>query len=180
MSAPTALLAQAFDSAPNGFVLVDEQGLIVSVNQELNRMFGHADGELLGRSVDTLVPPADQASHPGLRQAFMAAPERRPMGGGRVLHALHALGHTFPVEIGLTPLLGPDDARLVLASVVDVSERHALALAFQGLFDATSIAPPCASSAWSPSSRTCCCTPELARPAPTTSPPTSGPCCTAS
>lgn len=137
MRAPTALLAQAFDSAPNGFVLVNEQGVIVSVNQELNRMFGHADGDLLGRSVDTLVPPADQASHPGLRQAFMAAPERRPMGGGRVLHALHALGHTFPVEIGLTPLVGPDGERLVLASVVDVSERHALALAFQGLFDAS-------------------------------------------
>lgn len=65
MSAPTALLAQAFDSAPNGFVLVDEQGLIVSVNQELNRMLGHADGELLGRSVDTLVPPRRPGLSPG-------------------------------------------------------------------------------------------------------------------
>ena len=53
----THVLAQAFDAAPNGFVLISEHGTIASVNQELCRMFGHAADSLVGRSVDTLLPP---------------------------------------------------------------------------------------------------------------------------
>lgn len=132
-----ALLAQAFDAAPNGFVLIDDQGAVTLVNQELCRMFGHAADTLIGQSVDTLLPTAARQQHAAHRQHYLFSPTRRRMGEGRVLHGLHARGHTFPVEIGLTPLSTPQGARMVLASVVDVSERHDLAVAFQGLFDAS-------------------------------------------
>ena len=54
------VLAQAFDAAPNGFVLINEHGQIIAANQELARMFGHPPAQLVGRSVDTLVPEALQ------------------------------------------------------------------------------------------------------------------------
>ena len=129
------VLAQAFDAAPNGFVLINEHGQIIAANQELARMFGHPPAQLVGRSVDTLVPEALRAHHPTYRQQFLSNPSHRRMGAGRVLHGQHALGHVFPVEIGLNPLDTPDGQRLVLASVVDVTDRHDLALAFQGLFE---------------------------------------------
>lgn len=131
------VLAQAFDAAPNGFVLISAHGTIASVNQELCRMFGHPASDLVGRSVDALLPEAFRAQHAEHRRRFMAAPSRRRMGEGRVLNGQHALGHAFPVEIGLTPLFTEAGDRMVLASVVDVSDRHDLALAFQGLFDAS-------------------------------------------
>ncbi|HOB93705.1 MAG TPA: PAS domain-containing sensor histidine kinase [Aquabacterium sp.] len=61
------------------------------------------------------------------------------MGAGRLLHARHRDGHDFPVEIGLNPLPPGEPGRgpLVLASVVDVSERLAVERALQGLFDAS-------------------------------------------
>ncbi len=130
------LLAQAFNAAPNGFVLIDACGIIVAANSELERMFGHASGALHGQSVETLVPAGSTQAHVGLRTDYFAHPNPRAMGRGRVLHGRHADGHEFPVEIGLNPLPGPQGT-LVLASVVDISERIALESAFHGLFDAS-------------------------------------------
>lgn len=134
---PTAeLLARAFNAAPNGFVLVDSQGRIVAANAELHRMFGYAQESLTGQALEQLLPEALRQLHVGLRARFIEHPESRPMGAGRVLHALHADGHEFPVEIGLNPMPGPAGT-LVLASVVDISERLGLELAFRGLFEAS-------------------------------------------
>jgi len=130
------LLARAFNAAPNGFVLIDGSGTIVAANDELEKMFGHARGTLVGLPIETLLPKTLHESHVGLRTAFFAQPERRSMGGGRVLYGRRADGHEFPVEIGLNPMPSPQ-GMLVLASVVDVSERLALEFAFRGLFDAS-------------------------------------------
>lgn len=134
---PTAeLLARAFNAAPNGFVLVEQSGRIVAANTELEEMFGYPAGVLVGLSVEALLPGPLQGAHVGLRQEFFANPERRAMGAGRVLYARRANGHEFPVEIGLNPLLGPRGP-LVLASVVDITERLAMEWAFRGLFEAS-------------------------------------------
>lgn len=133
---PPSLLAQAFSAAPNGFLVVDAAGTIVAANAALEAMFGHASGGLTGQPVDSLLPQALQGAHAGLRGQFAAAPVPRAMGAGRLLHARHRDGHEFPVEIGLNPLPSPQGP-LVLASVVDVSERLALEWAFRGLFDAS-------------------------------------------
>jgi len=131
---PPELLARAFHAAPNGFVLVDDQGRIVAANAELHRMFGYAADTLVGRAVETLLPTPLRAAHTHLRAGFMQHPERRAMGVGRILHAVHADGHEFPVEIGLNPV-SDERGALVLASVVDISERLALESAFRGVFD---------------------------------------------
>ncbi len=135
--APTpALLACAFNVAPNGFVLADEAGRIVAANAQLHRMFGYPLDSLIGRELECLLPEKLRGAHLGLRAGFFRKPRPRAMGAGRVLFALHAGGYEFPVEIGLTPLNGPQGP-LVLASVVDISERLALETAFRGLFDAS-------------------------------------------
>ncbi len=130
------LLARAFNAAPNGFVLVDGSGRIVAANAELHRMFGHAPDTLTGQPLEMLLPAALRASHTGLREGFMRNAERRAMGVGRILHAVHADGHEFPVEIGLNPV-SDERGMLVLASVVDISERLALESAFRGLFESS-------------------------------------------
>lgn len=133
-----ALLARAFQAAPNGFVLVDGQGRIVAVNTALERLSGHSAASLVGRALEVLLPPTLQGAHVHWRQGYFARPEPRAMGAGRVLYARHADGHEFPVEIGLNPMEAPGGA-LVLASVVDVSERLGLEAAFRGLFDAAPV-----------------------------------------
>lgn len=128
------LLARAFNAAPNGFLIVDAAGTIVAVNTELERMFGLPADQLVGQPVEVLLPEGSRGAHVALRQGFFDKPDRRPMGGGRVLYGRRANGVEFPVEIGLNPVAGAQGP-LVLASVVDISERLALEWEFRGLFE---------------------------------------------
>lgn len=128
------LLARAFNAAPNGFLIVDAEGRIVAVNSELESMFGLSAADMVGQPLEMLLPETLRQAHVHLRRSFFDKPDRRPMGAGRVLYARRANGVEFPVEIGLNPVAG-DQGGLVLASVVDISERMALEWAFRGLFD---------------------------------------------
>ena len=112
----------AVESSPTGMVMVRRDGAIVLVNAEVERMFGYAKGELLGQPVDMLVPERFRAGHAGFRQGFSREPESRAMGAGRDLYARRKDGSEFPIEIGLNPIPQPDEL-LILASVVDISER---------------------------------------------------------
>jgi PAS domain S-box-containing protein len=113
------------ESAPNGIVMVDETGRITLINAELERQFGYSRSELLGQSVEVLLPESLRLGHSVSRADFMEAPEARPMGAGRELHGLRKDGTTFPVEVGLTPVRALSEQG-ILAAVVDITERKQL------------------------------------------------------
>jgi PAS domain S-box-containing protein len=112
----------AIEAAPTGMIMVDREGRIVMVNAHVEALFGYAREELIGRTVDMLVPLGLRPQHPGFRQGFFEAPHARSMGAGRELHGLHKKGEEIPVEIALNPLQTSEGA-LVLCSVVNVTER---------------------------------------------------------
>jgi PAS domain-containing protein len=87
-------------------------------------------------SIELLLPEAVRHAHVALREGFFDRSAPRAMGAGRELFGRRADGHEFPVEIGLNPLPS-EQGLLVLAAVVDISERMALEWAFRGLFDAS-------------------------------------------
>ena len=102
--------------------MIDAEGRIVLVNREIERLFGYSREELLGHSVDTLVPERYRTGHPVFRAGFMGSPKVRPMGVGRDLFGLRKDGSEVPVEIGLTPV-ATEDGLFVLSSIVDISAR---------------------------------------------------------
>jgi len=110
------------ESAPNAIILVDRNGQIVMVNAQTEKLFGYIRQELIGQSVDILVPQRFRGMHAGYRGAFFANPSVRAMGAGRDLFGLRKDGVEIPVEIGLNPIQGDSDAQ-VLASIIDITER---------------------------------------------------------
>jgi PAS domain S-box-containing protein len=102
--------------------MANRTGKIEMVNAQAELMFGYSRSELLGRSVDMLVPERYRNKHPDLRALYYADPLSRPMGAGRDLHALRKDGSEFPVEIGLNPI-ETDDGTMVLSAIVDISDR---------------------------------------------------------
>lgn len=105
---------------PDGVVIVDETGAIVLVNREVERLLGYSREQLLGRSVEILIPTDIAETHATLRQTFQQSSQRRAMGRGLELAARRADGSTFPVEISLAPaVVGGRD--LVIASLRDVT-----------------------------------------------------------
>ena len=113
----------AVESAPYGMVMVNTDGKIVLANPQLEKLFGYAPAEVVGRPVEILVPEMFRESHSQDRKAFFQAPEIRLMGVGREITGRRKDGTVFAVEIGLSPLK-TKKGLCVLASVVDITERQ--------------------------------------------------------
>ena len=77
-SAPAdRLFRLVVESSPNGVVMVDRRGTIVLVNRETERLFGYHRDELLGQSIEMLVPAQLRPRHPDLRATFHGNPQAR-------------------------------------------------------------------------------------------------------
>ncbi|TWB34117.1 PAS domain S-box protein [Nitrospirillum viridazoti] len=113
---------QVVESAPNAMVMINARGRIEMVNTQAERLFGYARDELLGQSVEMLVPDRFRHDHPEKRASFFSDPRSRPMGAGRDLFGRRKDGSEFPVEIGLNPI-ETDGETMVLSAIVDISDR---------------------------------------------------------
>jgi len=78
-------LSLIIDSAPNGMILVNGDGVIELINKQVEIMFGYQRSELLGESVELLLPERSRKDHPGLRREYHHQPSARGMGVGRDL-----------------------------------------------------------------------------------------------
>lgn len=110
------------EAAPNAMVMVNALGQIEMVNAQAEKVFGYTRQEMLGQSVEILVPERSRGAHPGLRAMFNSDPRSRPMGAGRDLYARRKDGSEFPVEIGLNPI-DTEEGPMVLSAIVDISDR---------------------------------------------------------
>ncbi|HYL10854.1 MAG TPA: PAS domain S-box protein [Candidatus Acidoferrales bacterium] len=110
------------EAAPDAFVVADSQGRIVIVNQQVEILFGYSRSDLLGKTVEMLMPDRFRQIHPKHRQNFHSAPSARPMGTGMTLFGLRRDGSEFPVEISLSPLEA-EEGILVVSAIRDVTDR---------------------------------------------------------
>lgn len=113
------------ETAQNGIVLVDDKGTIKLMNAAAVKLFGYNRDELIGKSVDVLVPEKQARTHRQFRLVYQQKPEARLMGEGRDLKARRKDGAEVPIEIGLNPVGEGTGVPPVLATVIDISARKA-------------------------------------------------------
>ena len=118
-----ALFRAAVSVSPNGLIMIDRTGTIKLVNHQIEAIFGYEQDELIGRSVETLLPTQLRALHAQHRREFLQNPAPRRMGAGRELFGVHKDGRSVPIEIGLAPTV-LNGEMMVLASVIDISARR--------------------------------------------------------
>jgi protein-histidine pros-kinase len=116
-------------------VVIDREGTVVLVNAQTEKLFGWAREELVGRSVELLVPAGFEELHRKHRDVYVRDPRPRAMGSGLDLRACRKDGTEFPVEISLAPLATPDGL-LISAAVRDVTSKRREERLFRGLLEA--------------------------------------------
>jgi PAS domain S-box-containing protein len=110
-----------FDYATIGIVVTDHSGIILNFNKYAEIQFGYNKGEIVGNTVEKLIPINLHRIHRGHREEFYKHPEPRRMGG-RDLYALKKDGSEFPVEISLSHYAIGGET-FVIAFVIDITVR---------------------------------------------------------
>lgn len=118
-----ARFQRLFEHSPVGLMVVDAEGIIISVNQAAAELFGWTPDELHGQPVEVLLPARLRAAHPELRLRLSLNGERRAMGLGRDVVGQRRDGSELQLDIGLAPL-DLDGSTQVLVTITDISERE--------------------------------------------------------
>lgn len=113
---------QIFQSAAEGIIVVDQDGVVIMANPVSERMFGYEGGELNGLGLGRLLPERLREKHVHHREDFFRNPSPRRMGVGRDLLASRKDGTEFPVEVSLS-YVKVEGRLIVIAFIIDISLR---------------------------------------------------------
>lgn len=111
-----------FEHATEGIIVSDKTGKIIKANPSSERLFAYQAGELLGKTIEDLVPMRYKEKHSGHRESFNKNPHVRSMGKNIDLFAKRKDDTEFPVEISLSHYKKGDDT-MVIAFIIDITER---------------------------------------------------------
>ena len=122
MQLDAAHMTSLFENATEGIILTNQRGVIVLVNPAAEKIFGYQVNELIGKTIEVLLPDHVRNRHEDLRKDFYKTPQNRVMGHGRDLYARKKDGTDFPVEVSLSHYQRNDEL-YVIAFVIDITFR---------------------------------------------------------
>ncbi|TRX52676.1 PAS domain S-box protein [Fulvivirga sp. M361] len=119
-----------FETCQEGILVINDQGIIVLANKSCSDMFGYEQGELIDKSIESLIPPSLRKAHVGMRKMYTSNPMPRQMGVGRELNGTKKDGSEFSVEVSLNQAILKNTTHTV-AFVIDITERKKIELALK-------------------------------------------------
>ena len=120
-----ALLERIFNAAPAAMVCVDSAGTVRFANAQVRRLLGYTPAELIGQTVEVLVPLAVRGSHRALRGQYLSLANPGHLGlGDRNLSVLRRDGSLLSANVVLSRV-DVDGSMIVTAYIRDATDRVA-------------------------------------------------------
>lgn len=110
------------ESAAQGVIAVDEEGIITVVNSLVEKLFGYQRQELIGQPMEMLVPQDLSDDSLEIQDGTLSRSSSHRLGVGKYFSGYRKDGGEFPVEIALS-FVKLDGEHLALALVTDVTKR---------------------------------------------------------
>jgi PAS domain S-box-containing protein len=107
--------------ATEGIIITNERGEIIRVNPSALKLFGYGEKELIGKTVEALIPKRF-SKHTEHREKYNKSPHPRAMGLGMELYGLKKDNTELPVEISLSPYSNAE-GKFVVAFIIDITLR---------------------------------------------------------
>lgn len=131
---PPEVANQLLHSSIEAIVVVNEDGHIEFVNTQAELLFGYTADEMIGQTIEILMPEAMRKAHKKHRHRLAKAPRARPLVAGLNLQGLRKNGETFDAEIALTPI--ETEGRMLVSSAIrDISQRETSEPFFRNLLE---------------------------------------------
>ena len=131
MLLPSTLLLNLI---PDTVLIVNKKAEITWVNNNITNMLGYFPDELLGKSIECLVPPRIKEKHVHLRNSFIKSANKRAMNDCAGLWAIHKNNHELPVSIELNHYTEFDE-KFTVCSIRLLSEKELVTSAMQKLHE---------------------------------------------
>ncbi len=131
LHASQAHLQGILEAAPDAIITINEQGIIVSVNPSVRKMFGYQPQELLGQNIKCLMPNAYSQHHDQYLHDYCATGHKNIIGILREVEGQRKNGEAFPVELSVDEIhhgsLGDEHLgeRCFVGILRDIGERKA-------------------------------------------------------
>jgi len=118
-------LRAILDTAVDGIITINDQGIVQSLNHAAETMFGWRAADIIGRNVRLLMPDPFSNDHDQYLQNYLRSSDARIIGIGREVVALRKDGSQFPIRLGVgeTAINGKP---LFVGFVTDITERKRL------------------------------------------------------
>lgn len=118
------ILSLTLDALVDGVITIDQDGIIMSCNPAIYRMFGYQPTELIGKNVGILMPPNESAAHGQHVKRYLLTHESHVIGRGRDVQGLTKQGVEFPLHISVTELPGEQQQKFFVGCMHDLTETR--------------------------------------------------------
>ena len=115
-------LATILGTAVDGFVTIDQRGIIDDINSAGAALFGYRTAELVGRNVSCLMPESHASQHDGYIRHYLETGEARVIGRGRRIRGMRRDGSTFPMDLAISEMT-VGGKRMFVGLVRDLSDQ---------------------------------------------------------
>jgi PAS domain S-box-containing protein len=116
---PSELASRALDAAPDAMVIIDQSGVVLFANRQVSAQFGYADDEIVGRSLEHLIPQLFRSQQVAQAVQYGNCLRTPPMSVEE-LFGRREDGTEFPLEISSSPVHDGGHASIaVIRNVVD-------------------------------------------------------------
>lgn len=116
-------LQAILDNTVDGLITINEKGIIEDYNKACEKIFGYYPNEVLGKNINMLMPEPYKSSHDNYIKSYCETENKKIIGIGREVTALHKNGTEFPVDLSVAQVMKEGEKRLFSGIVRDITER---------------------------------------------------------